>query len=326
MATLTRAHQELFRRTPDETFPSLSELAAHCRAQQENSEDRWHRPQELLPTSDMTLCAGGDGAELRLNDWSFSQLCRLCGVSKDTLNRLSTKTASRALQETLPQADKPLQILTTDDAVRSIHGVSYTRLWNAELVATLQEFAVDFRPPQERPGAAAGSTAEAGPVLLPDRPDQLGRDRRRSLRSGFFVWNSEVGRRSLGIQTFWFRRSAGITSSGTPWRWSSSPASTRRTSMTDCGNPADRRAACRRRDARRDGFADVIAKAMRQKLGQDAEEAARCSPAKASRGTWPRRRWNWRGSRGRSRSSRSWMRSRGSRRTSASPVTAPSWT
>jgi hypothetical protein len=58
----------------------------------------------------------------------------------------SSNTASRALQETLPQSDKPLQILTTDSAVRSIHGVSYTRLWNAELVSMLQEFAVDFRP------------------------------------------------------------------------------------------------------------------------------------------------------------------------------------
>ncbi|MBF9641228.1 DUF932 domain-containing protein, partial [Streptococcus pseudopneumoniae] len=23
---------------------------------------------------------------------------------------------------------------------------------------------------------------------------------------GFFIWNSEVGRRSLGLQTFWFQR------------------------------------------------------------------------------------------------------------------------
>jgi hypothetical protein len=27
-----------------------------------------------------------------------------------------------------------------------------------------------------------------------------------SLAPGFFVWNSEVGRRSVGVQTFWYQR------------------------------------------------------------------------------------------------------------------------
>jgi hypothetical protein len=36
---------------------------------------------------------GGDEATYRLNDWSFTQLCSLAGVSKDTVNRLSAPTA-----------------------------------------------------------------------------------------------------------------------------------------------------------------------------------------------------------------------------------------
>jgi hypothetical protein len=55
---------------------------------------------------------GDDGAFL-LNDWSFAQICRFSGISKDTVNRLSPETASRALQETLPGGDKPIQLLTT---------------------------------------------------------------------------------------------------------------------------------------------------------------------------------------------------------------------
>jgi len=51
----------------------------------------------------------GDNPDYELNDWSFSQLCRMAGVSKDTINRLSTRTASKALEETLPSAEKPLQ-------------------------------------------------------------------------------------------------------------------------------------------------------------------------------------------------------------------------
>lgn len=125
---LTKAHQELFRRGPDETFSSLQALHERCLLDKEHSHDLWHPPQELLPTSDMTLCVGNDGAELKLNDWSFSQLCKLAGVSKDTLNRLSSKTASKALQETLPTGSKPLQILARDEQIRSLHGVVYTRL------------------------------------------------------------------------------------------------------------------------------------------------------------------------------------------------------
>ena len=111
MATnLTRASQELFRRTPDECFATFADLRQHCEAQRNASQDRWHLPQDLVLSSEMTLRAGHDGAELRLNDWSFSQLCRMAGVAKDTINRLTHKTASRALQETLPRSEKPMQL------------------------------------------------------------------------------------------------------------------------------------------------------------------------------------------------------------------------
>ena len=84
MTNLTRAHNELFRRNPDEQFTSLSDLWQHCQHEKDNSADRWELPQELVPTSDMTLCIGDD-PDFRLNDWSFTQLCRLSGVSKDTI-------------------------------------------------------------------------------------------------------------------------------------------------------------------------------------------------------------------------------------------------
>ena len=66
-----------------------------------------------------------------LNNWSFSQLCSLAGVSKDTVNKLSSPTAHRVLEETLPKESKPLQFLTTGhnggSLIRSIHGAGYTR-------------------------------------------------------------------------------------------------------------------------------------------------------------------------------------------------------
>ena len=147
MATLTRAHQELFRRTPDECFPSFDSLYKKCADDHIASDDLWSRPQDVEISHDLTLRIDGSSA-FNLTDWSFSQLCRMAGVSRDTINRLSAKTASLAFAETLPHSDKPLQLLTTGEHIRSIHGASYTRLWNVELLDMIKEYAFYFQPPQ----------------------------------------------------------------------------------------------------------------------------------------------------------------------------------
>src|SRR5690606_35093488 len=148
MATLTRAHQELFRRSPDECFSSFDSLHRHCQLDRDGSVDRWIRPQELIITHDLTVGIE-DSPDFRLNDWSFTHICRMAGLNKDTINRLSHKTASKALEETLHSSDKPLQVLTTGDQIRSVHGVAYTLLWNVELLHLVREFASDFTPPQK---------------------------------------------------------------------------------------------------------------------------------------------------------------------------------
>ena len=207
MANLTRAHQELFRRRPDERFESLAALLAHCRDDRERSTDRWQSPDTLIPDplgNGLVLALGHDGA-FELNDWSFTQLCGLAGVSKDTVNRLSAETASRVFPETMPGGNKPLQLFTTEREVRSIHGHSYTRLYNADLVAMLMEFAVDFQPPQKAStggtGLYCGEQDLFAFLIDPTGWAEIGGE---AFAPGFFVWNSEVGKRSVGIQTFWY--------------------------------------------------------------------------------------------------------------------------
>ena len=98
MANLMRASQELFRRTPDECFFSVNALAEHCRHRRETSREIVAPPAQLaaqtIDTSRLLLAAGDDGA-FQMNDWSFSQLCRLAGVGRDTLNRLSPEAAAQ---------------------------------------------------------------------------------------------------------------------------------------------------------------------------------------------------------------------------------------
>ena len=146
MQNLTAASRELFRRSPDECFESLDLLYQRCQADKERSEDFWHWAGELRPVAiegRLELEVGDKGAH-RLNDWSFSQLCKIAGVSKDTLNKLRSETAGQVLVETLPGGSKPTQVLSFDRTLRSIHGASYTRLHNLDLLNVVQEFATDF--------------------------------------------------------------------------------------------------------------------------------------------------------------------------------------
>jgi hypothetical protein len=276
MANLKRAHDELFRRREDEFFPDIGTLFEHCRKEKENATDRWQLPQTLEPCVDegtLRLKAGTDGAFL-MNDWSFSQLCRLAEVAKDTINRLSPETAARALAETLPSRARPTQVLTGDGLVRSIHGTNYTRLWNADLLSMVREFAVDFGPP---PRAFNGGTGlYAGEqdlfVFLID-PGGWAEVEGEAFAPGFFVWNSEVGRRSLGISTFWFQQ---ICQNHIVWDATEVVEFTAKHTSKVTESLSEMRrileGLVERRDARRDSFSRVVRRAMKEKLGDDAEE------------------------------------------------------
>lgn len=277
MATLTRANQELFRRTPDETFDSFDSLYQRCVDDRDRSEDRWLRPQELTFTHDLTVVVD-DNPDLRLNDWSFSQLCRMAGISKETINRLSPKTASRALEETVPRSDKPIQLLTSSDSIRSLHGVSYTRLWNAEVLDVVRDFASDFTPPQKAMDGTSTGLYCGEQDMFAFLIDPVGWTEidGEAFAPGFFIWNSEVGRRTLGIQSFWFQR---VCQNHLVWDaidvvdFSRKHTTNVREGLDEIRRIIERLVA--RRDERRDAFAEVLRKAMVAKLGADSDEVAK---------------------------------------------------
>ena len=217
----------------------------------------------------------GDGNEpFHLNDWSFGQLCGLAKVSKETVNRVSADTAARVFRETLPGGARPLQLFTEDDLVRSVHGVGYTRLHDADVVTMLREFAVDFEPPPR--GAGGGTGLYGGEqdlfAFLID-PTGWAEIDGQAFAPGFFVWNSEVGKRSVGVSTFWFQA---ICANHIVWDAIEVTEFTRKhTGQVHEALGEIRRvveALVQRRDERRDSFVTVIRKAMETRLGEDAEE------------------------------------------------------
>jgi hypothetical protein len=274
MPHLKRAHDELFRRAPDECFASLADLLQHCRRQKEESLDRW-LPPSVAPEADggrLRVRLGTDGAFL-LNDWSFTQFCQLAQVSKDTVNRLQPDTASRVLQETLPAGSKPIQLLTQGEAVRSVHGVSYTRLYNTALVAMIQVFATDFQPPQRAMNGGTGPYAsELDPFAFLIDPTGWSEIDGEAFAPGFFVWNSEVGKRSLGIEMFWVQA---VCLNHIVWDACEVVVFTRKYTASIHDSLAEMRRLIEqlvlKRDERRDGFVRVIRKAMSTTLGDDAE-------------------------------------------------------
>jgi len=276
MQNLTRAHNELYRRSPDEHFPTLDALWRHCQEQKERSIDQWHAPVLMLPEVDngrLALRLDQEG-NFQMNDWSFTQLCRFAEVSKDTLNKLAPQTAREVFRETMPGGTKPFQVLTLDNTVRSIHGASYTRLYNADLLCLAHEFAVDFRPPQEASGSGTGLYCGEQDMFC-FLIDPLGwtEIEGEAFAPGFFLWNSEVGRRTVGVQTFWFQA---VCQNHIVW----DAVDVVEFSRKHTANVHDSMDAIRRiienlattRDRRRDGFVKVIQNAMHAKLGKDADE------------------------------------------------------
>lgn len=274
---LTSANDELYRRQDDERYEDLQSLWQYCHERKERCEDLWHAPRNIATTANGSLKLQVGADSFAMNDWSFGQLCRLARVSKETVNRLSPATASQVVAETLPRTgDKPLQLLSEGDSVRSIHGTAYTRLWDADLVRTVREFATDFQPPQKGCNGATGLYAGEQDTFCflidPAGWCEIDGD---AFAPGLFVWNSEVGRRSLGIETFWF---AAVCQNHIVWdatnvvSWKRKHTASVADGLTEIRRIIAELVA--KRDERRDGFVKVVTKAMQTKLG-DSEEATR---------------------------------------------------
>lgn len=274
---LTRASKELFRRTPDEYFPSLSVLSQHVSYQKQEALEVWQPPRALsirpVTTDRLMLDAGNDGA-FTMNDWSFGQLCRLSGVAKETVNRLSPDTAARVFGETLPQGQKPLQLFTLGGTLRSVHAASYTRLYNADLLALIQEFAVGFEPPPKGFNGATGLYGGEQDMFCflidPAGWTEIGGE---AFAPGMFVWNSEVGCRTVGIETFWFQA---VCANHIVWDATEVIEYSRKHSANVHEALSEIRFAIQslvqKRDQRRTAFVKAVQRAMETTLGSDAEE------------------------------------------------------
>lgn len=274
MKVRTRPIRRLFRRLPDERLATLADLAARCCQIRHASRHYWQRPSRISITDDLQLIVN-DETSLSLLDWSFGQLCRLAGLNKQTMNRLTRRMASEILQRMMPQTDRPWEIQACCQRVRDIHGLSYSRLWNGEVVSVLREFSSIWQPlPQSRDASCGLFYGEQDMFCFLIDPAGWVEIDSAAFAPGIVAWNSEVGRRPLGIQAFWYQAA---NDNHVLW----DPVWKRRFLRRHSGHVRQgleqtRRmleALCRRRDERRDAFVRVLRKAQRLRLARRADEA-----------------------------------------------------
>lgn len=278
MANLKRAYQQLFARPTDERFATFDELYTHCLKFKDESEVHWKQPKDVFPVNtqgNLGLKLPADQA-YELNDWSFGQVCAIAEVKKETVNRLRVETARQVLTETLPNGSRPLQVMTRHDTIRSVHGVSYTRLFDAELLDVVIDETSDFNPPPIGLNGGTGLYAGEQDMFAFLVDDQSWVDiGGEQYAPGFFIWNSEVGRRTVGIETFWYQR---VCANHIVWDATEVVSYRRKHTANVVEAVEDIRLLLRRlvqiRDQRKDSFVKAMASAMETKLGSTKDEVS----------------------------------------------------
>jgi hypothetical protein len=240
MTTLMQANRQWSSRAPDERFTSLIDMQAYKRRIAENS--RSHivssRSVEILPAEDDArgiTVAGGSPALSVPTHWSFGQLCSLASPGNSPASYFrDTNMPSPMIADCLNYNLRFTRgvedvgiLLTTDEEsrlseLRSVNGPGYGRVYDADVVDSLVERFGDgvngsWRVPGEFGSRVTvtkdNTTLYASDrdmfVFLADEENRIEIPGRRAGRSGsfargFFVWNSEVGKSTLGAGFFLF--------------------------------------------------------------------------------------------------------------------------
>ncbi len=236
--TLTQASQQWMSRPHDERFTSLLDLQAFKRNIRDNSESKVisSRKLNVVPQDGEArglMIEGPNGPPAAPTNWSFGQLCSLASPGESPANyfRKSQMPAPMIadclnynLRFTRGVEDIGVLLTRGDDIseLRSVNGPNYGRVYDADVVDCLVDRFGDgvsghWRVPGEFGKKVevtkANTTLYASDrdmfVFLADEDNRIEIEGRRagesgSFARGFFVWNSEVGKTTLGAGFFLF--------------------------------------------------------------------------------------------------------------------------
>ncbi len=239
--TIGRVSSEWFSRPADERYLSLSELFASVQGRAERSRTRVVESAEIHVEASrddperLSLILPRAEATVAPTHWSFGQLASLVGAPAAYLRQLPAPLAGINLQHGLlnhrAEQIKTLEIEDGRVELRAVTGPDYGRIYDHELVSSVQRIAGNGTGDTrwKVPGVLDWSTGTYNPhvditkdtttLYASDRdiflflvddlnPIEAGRlpDGSPDLFfRGFYVWNSEVGARTLGMASFYLR-------------------------------------------------------------------------------------------------------------------------
>ena len=236
--TLTQASQQWMSRPADERFASLIDMQAFKRRIKDSSRTEVisSRGLEVYPAESdprALLVQGPDRALSTPTHWSFGQLCSLASPGNSPASYFrETGMPAPIIADCLNynlRFNRGVEdigvLLTRSDEfseLRSVNGPNYGRVYDADVVNSLVDKFGDGVSGQWRvPGefgnrvtvTKENTTLYASDrdmfVFLADEDNRIEIPNRRagkfgSFARGFFVWNSEVGKTTLGAGFFLF--------------------------------------------------------------------------------------------------------------------------
>ncbi len=236
-SVLTAASREWASRPDDERFCSLPELHDYCADIRERSASKIVSSRDLTvqphPDNNRSglVVTGQNGTAADISNYAFGQLASLSAGPAGYLRKLPAPLAADCINYGLKfrrDAEDVGVLLTRADTrhglpqLRAATGPRYGRIWNSEITKALMDrfgdgITGDWRIPGEFGKQVditrANTTLYAGDrdmfVFLADEENRIEIPNRRdgqsgSLARGFFIWNSEVGSKSIGIAFFLF--------------------------------------------------------------------------------------------------------------------------
>lgn len=241
--TLTACSREWATRPEDQRFTSLPEMHAKMSALRDRSRGSAvsSRALEFVPAPEDhrngLIVAGPQGVPAALTHWSFGQMASLGGAPAGYLRKLPAPIAADCLNYGL-KFDREVEdvgVLLTDmrddraendpgpaTSLRAATGPNYGRIWNADITGALMQKFGDGRTGDWRIPGEFGKEVPIGKhnttlygsdrdmfVFLADEKNRIEMPNRRNgqpgqMARGFFLWNSEVGSKTIGAAFFLF--------------------------------------------------------------------------------------------------------------------------
>ena len=215
-STIMKASKQLFGRGKDEKFESLLDLREYLNRRSSGTFEK------TVDLRDFTYNHNGSmfleqrkafqdsGPRHDLNDWSFRQLCKQLSAPAEFISRLSPKLASNCMQEATNEREadsrkgKSVFYMDSNDTegsegtIRAVTTDRYVRVYDNEVLTEVEKYGSGMT----QQGLYSG---ERDIFMFMTNEEMKVDINGEDLNRGFMVWNSEVGSRTFGVMSFYYR-------------------------------------------------------------------------------------------------------------------------